>query len=210
MFQGLLCSVTALKSLRAGVLLLCLVGSSIAMSESVSLTLPNGHVGVGDYRPGETAKPAVLLLHGFLQTHHFGIVQSLADALSNANYPVLTPTLTLGINQRRQSLPCDAIQNHRLADGTPELAAWVQWLKARGHPKIVVAGHSSGAMQVLLYANQAKEEPALVGAVLISMGPFGTWMNQDTTGEELRHAPGRARINARSDMMLRPPVSQSP
>lgn len=176
-----MCPSTAPQPLRAGALLLCLLFSSVALGESVSLTLPGGRVALGDYRPGDPAQPALLLLHGFLQTHNFGIIQSLANELSDAHYTVLAPTLTLGIDQRRQSLPCDAIQNHRLADGTQELAGWVQWLKSRGHQRVVVIGHSSGAMRVLLYANTAAQEPALAGAVLISMASLGDKLHPEAT-----------------------------
>ncbi|GAB6039892.1 hypothetical protein JCM17961_05650 [Endothiovibrio diazotrophicus] len=166
--------------------LLLLFSASSAVAEPVGLSMPNGRVALADYRSGDADRPAVLLLHGFLQTHHFGIIQSLADELSDAGYPVLAPTLTLGIDQRRESLPCDAIQNHRLGDGDGELASWVGWLHLAGHRQVVVAGHSSGALRALRFA--AARPHAVRGLVLISMGHFGGWEYPDFTPGERSQA----------------------
>ena len=174
------------------VLLLLWLWVPLSVAEPVSLELPNGRLALGDYRAGEAARPAVLLLHGFLQTHHFGIIQSLVDELNDAGYPVLAPTLSLGIDQRRESLPCNAIQNHRLSDGAGELAAWVQWLEARGHSAVVAVGHSSGALRTLLYGEGARE-PALAGLVLISMGHFGDWEHPRFAPEERTRAAAGGR-----------------
>ena len=164
---------------------------SLASAETVNEPMPDGRVAPADYRPGDgpggAGRPAVLLLHGFLQTHHFSIIQVLADELSDAGYPVLAPTLSLGIDQRRESLPCDAIQNHRLDDGAAELARWVDWLVERGHPRVVLLGHSSGSLRVLLYAAQ-RRHPAVAGVLLLSMGYFGDWEHPEATPGELARA----------------------
>ena len=100
-------------------------------------------------------KPAVLLLHGFLQTRDFPTVATLARGLRDAGYPVLSPTLSLNIPNRSQSLACEAIHRHSLDDDIGEIARWVDWLKSHGHRSIVLIGHSFGSLQLLAYLCQA-------------------------------------------------------
>lgn len=56
-----------------------------------------------DYLSGEPGKPAVLLLHGFLQTRDFPTVATLARGLQDAGYTVLAPTLSLNIPTARKA-----------------------------------------------------------------------------------------------------------
>lgn len=118
---------------------------------------------------GKRGKPAVLLLHGFLQTRDFPTVATLARGVHDAGYTVLVPTLSLHIPSRRQSLACEAIHRHSLDDDIAEIAAWVGWLKSQGYPGIVLLGHSFGSMQLLAYL-AAKPDPAVrafIGTSLI-------------------------------------------
>jgi len=128
-----------------------------------------------EYLPGQRDKPAVLLLHGFLQTREFQTVATLARGLHDAGYAVLIPTLSLGIPLRRQSLPCEAIHHHSMDDDIQEIARWVEWLKSRGHRSIVLIGHSFGSLQLLAYLNSQPDKAvkAYVGASLIEaqIGP---------------------------------------
>ena len=75
-----------------------------AGSARIELEVVPGITAEADYWPGEADKPAVLILHGFLQTREFPTVRRLAEALADEGYSVLTPSLTLGLNRRRQSL----------------------------------------------------------------------------------------------------------
>ncbi|MEW6677119.1 MAG: alpha/beta fold hydrolase [Pseudomonadota bacterium] len=115
------------------------------------LTLPNKIVAQGEFRTGDPAKPAVLLLHGFLQTHNFPTIHRLVEALSDEGYTVLAPTLSLGIPHRGQSVACEAIHTHTVAQGAEELNAWVKWLSARQVRQIILAGHSIGNIYNLAY-----------------------------------------------------------
>lgn len=121
------------------------------------------------YQAGQRDKPAILLLHGFLQTREFPTVATLARGLHDAGYTVLTPTLSLGIPNRRQSLACEAVHRHSLDDDIHEIAHWVDWLKSRGHRSIVLAGHSFGSLQLLAYLSTRPDKTikAYIGASLI-------------------------------------------
>lgn len=152
-------------ALVAGVLLM---NFAQAWADVVTLTLQQGLTARAEYRPGGRDKPAVLILHGFLQTHSFPTVHNLAEGLATAGYSVLTPTLTLGVTHRRQSLPCEAIHTHTHEDNMRELDAWLRWLKAQGHQRIVLIGHSLGSAELLLYL-QARRPRTVVQFIALSL-----------------------------------------
>lgn len=122
-----------------------------------------------EYLAGQRDKPAILLLHGFLQTREFPTVATLARGLHDAGYAVLSPTLSLGVPNRRQSLACEAAHRHGMEDDIDEVARWVDWLKSRGHRSIVLVGHSFGSLQLLAYlsAHPDRSVTGLMGASLI-------------------------------------------
>jgi pimeloyl-ACP methyl ester carboxylesterase len=108
-------------------------------------------------------------LHGFLQTRAFPTVATLARGLHDAGYTVLSPTLSLDIPARAQSLACEAAHRHSLDDDVAEIGRWVAWLKANGHRSIVLLGHSFGSLQHLAYL-ASRPDPAVkayIGASLI-------------------------------------------
>ncbi len=74
-----------------------------AGSARMELDIAPGVTAEADYWPGEADMPAVLILHGFLQTSEFPTVRRLAESLAEEGFSVLTPSLTLGLNRRRQS-----------------------------------------------------------------------------------------------------------
>lgn len=137
--------------------LLCLVlllSAHVSHGEPVSIGLEKGLLGGADYLEGRPDKTAVLLLHGFLQTQHFRTIQRLAEALGDEGYSVLSPTLSLGIPLRQESLACEAIHTHTLQDAHSEITAWIAWLQARGHTSIVLVGHSTGSVVLLSYLHE--------------------------------------------------------
>lgn len=147
--------------------LLCL--ASVAQAALVFQDVRPGIRAGASYQVGERNKPAILLLHGFLQTRDFPTVATLAGGLHDAGYTVLSPTLSLNIPSRAKSLACEAVHKHSLDDDVDEIARWVTWLKARGHRSIVLLGHSFGSMQLLAYL-AGQPDPAVkayIGASLI-------------------------------------------
>jgi pimeloyl-ACP methyl ester carboxylesterase len=122
-----------------------------------------------EYLIGEHSKPAVLLLHGFLQTREFPTVVTLARGLQDAGYTVLMPTLSLNIPNRVQSLACEAVHKHSMEEDVAEIGHWIAWLKSHGHRGIVLVGHSFGSLQLLAYLNAQPDEAvkAYIGASLI-------------------------------------------
>ena len=142
-----------------------------ALAETVEAKLPNGIIATADFRTGQPARPAVLLLHGFLQTRHSPPMSSLANTLADQGYTVLTPTLTLGINRRTKSLACEAVHTHTLEGDIAEISYWVNWLANKGYGSITLIGHSFGSTQIIYYLAQ-KPNPAVKKTILTSLVPL--------------------------------------
>ena len=121
-----------------------------------------------EYSKGDDNKPAVLIIHGFLTTHNFHTITSFSQGLKEEGYTVLTPTLTLGINLRKQSLKCNAVHTHTLEDDMTEVESWVKWLETQGKKEVVVVGHSSGSHPILSMLQQ-KAVPNVKLAIFTSL-----------------------------------------
>lgn len=142
--------------------------SAPLVSTIVESELPSGKIARAEYRMAKPGKPAVLLLHGFLQTRNFPTVASATESIFGAGHTVLAPTLSLGISRRNMSLPCEAVHTHTLEQDVAELAFWTEWLVQRGHKSIILIGHSFGSVQILNYLGR-KQSPAVAKVILISL-----------------------------------------
>lgn len=120
------------------------------------------------YRAGKPERPAVMVLHGFLQTGEFHTVQQLANNLADEGYTILAPTLSLGIPSRAKSAACEALHTTGLDQDVAEIDTWVKWLKSRGHKRIALATHSFGSLQALAWFN-ARHDPAVIRFIGISL-----------------------------------------
>lgn len=152
--------------------LFCLLLSAFPVAAHAAIVQQEMRPGIpasAEYLIGERNKPAVLLLHGFLQTRDFSTVTTLARGLQDAGYTVLSPTLSLNIPNRRQSLACEAIHKHSMENDVAEIGRWVEWLRSRGHHSIVLIGHSFGSLQMLAYLNNHPDPAvkAYIGASLV-------------------------------------------
>lgn len=143
---------------------------SVAASHSgvVEAKLPSGVIVGAGFHAGKPGMPAVLVLHGFLQTQAFPTVASLAEALSTAGYTVLTPTLSLGVSGRKASLACEALHLHTLEEDVAEVAFWTRWLEKKGHRHLILVGHSFGNLQLLRYL-QKRPTNSVKQVVMISL-----------------------------------------
>lgn len=171
------------------VLVICLLAlvmptAGLAGSARMELPMAPDLVAEADYWPGEADMPAILIMHGFLQTREFPTVRRLAESLAEEGFSVLTPTLTLGLNRRKQSLACEAVHTHSLQQDVAELTAWTLWLaKHAGKPPVVV-GHSTGGM-LLAAMLESGGEGVIRRGVLVSMVPFD-WLPEGETLPILR------------------------
>jgi len=151
-----------------------------------------------DFRPGKADKPAILVLHGFLQTRDFGIVKNIADTLADEGYTVLSPTLSLGISHRKRSLDCEALHLHDMDVDLREIQQWVQWLRSRGHQRIIGVGHSFGAAQLMAWREQYREKGfELIGVSLVGSAPFTLESRSSLARKDVaRKPPGADLVHA--------------
>lgn len=152
------------------ILLAFLLGyASLSHAETIThLIKPLNIEAEANYIKGKESKPAVLIIHGFLTTNNFHTVTAMSKGISDEGYSVLTPTLTLDINKRKSSLKCNSVHTHTLEKDITEIRSWIDWLKAQGHKKIVIVGHSSGSQEILEYLNQY-QDPAISAAIFTSL-----------------------------------------
>jgi len=152
--------------------LLALIAQN-AFSAPVTLSLDNGSSANADYQTGKADKPAVMVVHGFQSTYGYGTIQAIAGDLAGKGYTVLTPNLTLGVDNRKEPLACDAPHNNTLSDEGKELNQWAEWLKQKGHNQLIMIGHSAGSSSIL----SSLEKPAsnIQQIVLTAIYDFDNW-----------------------------------
>jgi len=115
---------------------------------TVQLNISDKLIANAEYYPGEKNRPFILIMHGFLLNHNFPTVKRLAESLNSSGYNILTPSLTLGINQRKKSLACEAIHTHSLKKDVSELDQWIKWLQKKTSGEIILIGHSTGSIHL--------------------------------------------------------------
>ena len=157
-------------------------------ADSVVIPVSDGLSASADYYAAEPERPAVVLIHGFLQTRYTTTIPGLRDSLAAAGYSVLTPTLRLGIDQRRRSLACEAVHTHTMDDDIAEIRAWLAWLRDRGHKRVALIGHSFGSLHVLAYLLD-QPDPMVVKSIAISL-------------VDLEHGTGASRAAAEVERAL--------
>ena len=136
-------------------------------SAQITVSLPNNTVANADYRAGDPHKPVVFLLHGFMATHNLSIIQIIAEELEDQGYTIIAPTLSLNINNRRSGANCDAVHTHTMQSDVEEIAWWVNWIKNKGYKDIIMAGFSTGSLQIAIFLSLNSPE-IIKKAVLIS------------------------------------------
>ena len=174
---------------------LSLLSTSIS-AEIVKLE-NNNMVIVADYLEGTDKKNPVIILHGLLQTHEFSTVNRLATTLNESGYTVVSPTLSLGISNRKQSLSCEAIHTHSMDSDTAELKQWINWLQKKSGKKVNIIGHSAGGPTVLNYLEKNKNDIVkhviLISLAYYASGPtaYETKEHEKMAHEHIMSTPGQ-------------------
>ncbi|WP_373019062.1 alpha/beta hydrolase [Thiomicrorhabdus sp.] len=146
-----------------------LLSHSISFADTVThLITPLNLNAEADYQLGQKDKPAILILHGFLTTNQFHTIRSTVQAFHDAGYSTLAPTLTLNINQRKQSVKCNSVHTHTLENDVTEITEWINWLEQQGHKQIVLVGHSSGSLELIAQLAQ-NHDPKIKLAIFTSL-----------------------------------------
>lgn len=167
-------------------------------ADTLRLKSPDGKYLNAEYQPGDRQRPAIVVLHGFLQTREFLTTQGIINGLSMLGYAVIAPNLSLGISDRLQSMQCQAPHKHRFDDDLREVDFWVEWLRRQGYPGVILVGHSWGSQHGLGYAAAYPQAPvsAMIAISLVREGqPAPVYAKQ------VSRAEARA---TRRDMSLQP------
>lgn len=168
------------KLIEFPALLLLLIQPCLA--ENIQLQSTTGHTVSASFLAGDTKISPVLILHGFLQTNEFSTVQRLSTALNDSDYTVLSPTLSLGINNRKQSLSCEAIHTHTLDSDVAELKLWIDWLHAKTKKPVTLIAHSAGGTVMLRYMEEHGVSK-LGRTILISLSYYASGPEANETAE---------------------------
>jgi len=155
-------------ALLVGFIGLSLLLMSSARAELVFSEVRPGITAGANYTSGDPDAPPVLILHGFLQTHEFYTVRRLHESLAESGYTVLSPTLSLGIDKRKQSLDCEAIHTHDLYEDVEEIDHWVKWLNGKHGKPVVLIGHSAGGVVMTRYL-ESNPEASVAHSILVSL-----------------------------------------
>jgi pimeloyl-ACP methyl ester carboxylesterase len=189
----------SLRTALAAVVILVLGGIHTAVhADTLRLRSPDGKFLNADYLRGDPERPAIVVLHGFLQTHEFLTTQGIIHDLSTFGYTIVGPNLSLGVPDRRQSLPCQAPHNHRLDDDLREIDFWVGWLHRQGYARVVLVGHSWGSQHALAYVEAYPKAP-VAAVIAVSL----VRVEQKAAVRARQIADAEARL-ARHDQSLQP------
>ncbi|MEQ8201730.1 MAG: alpha/beta fold hydrolase [Syntrophomonadaceae bacterium] len=127
----------------------------------------------GAYYESDARQPAVLIMHGAAMNFYTGVGRFLPEILASRGYPVLS------VNNRGHDFgtapdgdrsPVLGLMREKFTDCVLDLEAWIEFLAALGHPRVILVGHSQGIPKIL-YAQQQKRFPGVAGMVLISPPP---------------------------------------
>ena len=180
---------------------LALIGSLLiarpSHGEIIHQRMQNGLLASAEYLDGKSNDPPILILHGFLQTRDFFTVRRIADALHEDGHSVLLPNLSLGIEQRSQSLACEAIHTHSMEQDRDEIALWVDWLSRRTAQPVTLIGHSIGSLTLLAYLD-AYPDSAIDKTILVSLIAFVQGPIAKETPQDKRRAEYDLRRNKRA------------
>lgn len=152
------------------------------LAEDIQLKTTTGNITSARFLTGDADNNPVLILHGFLQTNEFSTVQRLSTALHDSDYTVLSPTLSLGINNRKQSLSCEAIHTHTLDSDVSELKMWIDWLHAKTKMPVTLIAHSAGGTVMLKYMEEYGTGK-LGKTILISLSYYASGPEANETTE---------------------------
>lgn len=177
---------------------LVLFASLPGHAENLRLRSPDGKVLNAEYLRGDVQRPALLVLHGFLQTNEFQTTQSLISNLSMLGYTILGPNLSLGVSGRRQSMQCQAPHNHSFEDDLGEIDFWIGWLRRQGHAGVILVGHSWGSQHGLGYMEAHPEAPV---AAVIAISLVRAEQTPVVRARQISAAEARA---TRRDRSLKP------
>ena len=167
------------------------------LASQIQLDLPDRMPVNAEYLPGDTSKPAILVLHGFLQTYEFIATSNIVNGISGLGYTVLAPNLSLGVPNRKQSLQCSAPHTHNLDADLAEIDFWITWLKSQGYRSVILVGHSWGSQHSIAYRIKYPESPvtAIVAISLVRTHQTDARTDQQISAAQSRQASSPSQLH---------------
>lgn len=156
--------------------ILCFVAACRAAEEEVQITAPWGDISATLATPEGGSDTAVLIIAGSGPTDRNGnsglnlntfAYKMLSDGLTAEGLAVMRyDKRAIGLSR----YPAEGIPDLILDDFVDDAALCVEYLRARGYSRIILAGHSEGGVIALLVAS--RRSVAVDGIVLLSAAGF--------------------------------------
>ena len=138
---------------------------NLVVGDAVQIPGASGRRFLGLHTEGAPGRPAVLIVHGIGVHPDHGVIGSLRVALADMGFTTLSIQMPV--------LAADAkVEDYHPAlfpEAAQRLAAAADWLRGRGHKRIVLASHSLGSWMSEYYLETAKRN-AFVGWACMGRG----------------------------------------
>lgn len=111
----------------------------------------------------------VLVLHGAKAHNKMEVIRTAQQVLLENDRSSLAINLSLSVSNRHGYYDCSKPQMDLQEDAVHELAAWVEWLRKRGTPQVIMMAHSRGANQIMVYIVE-NLDPEVTHAIMLAPG----------------------------------------
>lgn len=136
---------------------------AILVGDTVTLTLKDGRKFLGIYAPNAKARAGVVLVHGLGMHPDWSVVHPLRSQLAEQDYATLSvqmPVMAAGVPGEKYA--------PLFPEAAARIAVAVQYLRNKGHAKIIIVSHSYGARMTNVLLNQP-DAPAITAWVSIGI-----------------------------------------
>jgi pimeloyl-ACP methyl ester carboxylesterase len=117
---------------------------------------------------GKTLQDGVILLtHALLMHNRMEIIKALQALFKEHGYSSLAINYSLNISDRHGPIDCNEPHHHSRQQSLDEIGFWLAWLKKNGVKRIILAGHSAGANDIVEYHSH-NPDPAISHLFMIT------------------------------------------
>ncbi len=116
----------------------------------------------------------VLVIHDLLGHNQMEIVETSQQALHGIGRSSLAINLSLSVDNRLGFFDCNVAHRHIQNEALDEIQVWINYLKSQGANKIVLMGHSFGANQIMVYA-QNRLDPVITQLIFLAPNTTGVF-----------------------------------
>ena len=141
----------------------------LVVGDAVSIKATSGREFLALYTKGagNSAKPAIVLVHGVGVHPDFGVIGSLRVKLADLGYT----TLAIQMPVQGKEATVDDYYPRLFPDAADRIAKAADFLRAKGHEQLVLLSHSMGAWMANSYLDQAH-----------ATTPYKAWIAMGVTG----------------------------